>query len=104
MATSDPKDNIYERHNEDQLVYYSEKANTKTYDQHDDELFINMSIRDIILKLSHTMVEIINDITVGRIQDTRSAVHVLFGGDRMIYVGLLFVFFAFSMYLIDVTS
>ncbi len=86
------------------LTYYTEKANKAATQQKTENLFINLSIKEILVNLSKTFVGILNDLmTPGNLTGGR-IIEILFKEDRMIYVGLLILFIAFSIYLIDITS
>jgi hypothetical protein len=88
------------------LTYYTEKTNKEAIQQKTENLFINLSIKEILINLSKTFVGILNDLlTPGNLSLTGGRIiDILFKEDRMIYVGLLILFISFSIYLIDITS
>jgi hypothetical protein len=93
-----------EQQEKQKLTYFADTSNNKKHDQEDDKLFINLSVAQILLNISSTVINIINDITNGHIKDFQSLARIFFVADRAIYVGIILLFIAFSIYIIDITS
>lgn len=89
---------------EEQLRYYAEKSNQQQQQHTEDQLLLNLSIRQILMNWSQTFVDILTDLATGQATGPRSLIKILVRGDRMIYVGLTLVLIAFSMYLVDITG
>lgn len=88
----------------ERLRYYTAISGDARDKERLGQMFINMSVRDILMKLSYTVIQIINELTSGEIESFRDVVTVFFKEDRMIYIGILVVAISFAMYLIDITS
>lgn len=93
-----------EQSEKDQLTYLTDRTNQTELKREDQALLLNLSISQILQNLSSTFVEILNDILGGNWTGARGFIMIFFKGDRMIYVGLLALFCAFCIYLIDITS
>lgn len=93
-----------EQHENDQLTYYTQRANVEQEQEETGKLFVNLSVKQIIQGLAQTIIDIVNDLVSGEIKDAKGLVAIFFYGDRMIYLGVLLVLVAFSVYLIDITS
>lgn len=108
MATSDNDNMDYSQrvlHTEkQQLTYLTERTNTEDLRMEKDTLFLNLSIYQIVSNMSTAFVQILDDIVTGNWSGMRGLLAVFFKGDRMIYVGLVLLFIAFSINLIDITS
>ena len=98
----------YERlvhdHEEERLAYYTEKANNQSSDERDKELLLNMSIREILGKISVTFIDIINDLSSGEIKGVRDFLKIIFKKDRMIWIGIIILLVSFGIYIVDITS
>lgn len=88
----------------ERLAYYSEASGQQQEEKEDQKLFINMSILQILQRLSQTVIDIINELTSGKATDLRTFIYTFFKGDRMIYLGLILLFVSFSVYIVDITS
>lgn len=86
------------------LAYYTETANNKKDDQEDDKLFANLSIKQILTGISETFIDILNDIVTGKIDNASRLVNIFIKDNRLIYLSIILVMIAFSMYLVDITS
>lgn len=99
-------DQAYEQHVESneyhKLRYYTEKANLKREEYTEDNLFINLSLREILGKLSSTFIDILTELTTVKITSIKDIVIIFFTGDRMIYIGLMLLIIAFFIYLLDI--
>lgn len=108
MQNSDSQNEHYERkvlQSEGQrLTYYASVANQEQGVQREEQLFLNLSLRDILRNMSLVFVAIITDITSGAVHSPRDLLYVLCKENRMMYIGLLMIFIAFSVYVIDITS
>jgi hypothetical protein len=83
------------------LTYFTERDRNRP---EDDRLFINLSIKEVLHGMSIAFINIINDIVSGQQASMSDYIMAFFKGDRMIYVGLLLILVAFSIYIIDITS
>jgi len=88
----------------EQLTYYKDRANQSQESEEKGKLFINLSISAILRGISQTFIDIINEFVNGKVYDINSLLTTFFSGDRMIYIGILFVMIGFAMYIIDLTS
>lgn len=108
MSLSHPENMAYEQHvlkgEQKQLKYYAERSNQQQEQHEQDQLLVNMSIKQILMNWSQTFVNILTDLATGQITGVRSLITTLFKEDRMIYVGLTMILIAFSMYIVDITS
>ena len=95
---------LVHKNEEQQLAYYSEKANIEMENNEDGKLFLNMSIRDILKGVSLTFIDVINDLVSGKAKNSKDLIKILFKSDRMIYVGVLIILIAFGIYIVDITS
>lgn len=82
-------------HEGHRLNYLSEVSNKRGAREVDNDLFINRSIAQILRSISDTIINIINEVVAGEARDFRSAITILFKGDRMIYLGIVVVMVAF---------
>ena len=82
------------------LNYYTEKSNLEEQDRDTDHVIFNLSLKKIIENMAKTLIELLNDMLNGRIH----TINDVLKGDRMLYLGIILVLIAFSIYLIDVTS
>jgi hypothetical protein len=104
MSTPDPQ--TFERKvleaETQKLSYYTEKANTEAAQQKKENLFIHLSVKEILMNLSRSFVNILNDLMAPG--GTSNIISILTKEDRLIYVGLILLFIALSIYLIDITG
>lgn len=89
---------------EQQLKYYTIKANQEVSEHIQHMLLLNMSISEILQRMSQTVIDIINDLTNTDDLNLRNVIIILFKGDRMVYIGLILILIALSFYLIDITK
>jgi hypothetical protein len=85
------------------LTYYTEKANKSASEEKTENLFINLSLKQIFINLTTAFVGILNDILTPGFE-FRNILSVLTKEDRLIYVGMVILFVSFSIYLIDITG
>ena len=86
------------------LTYYTEKTNSIVTDDKTENLFIHLSLREIIMNISKTFIDILDDLLKLKPASVREYLDILGKGDRLIYVGIIVVFIAFCLYLIDITN
>lgn len=86
----------------DKLRYYSEKTNELLHKDVDDHLFINQSLTTIVHKVFATMIDILNDLT--KTSSPKEMLLIFVKGDRLIYIGIVGLLIAFSMYVIDIAG
>lgn len=74
----------------------------------EDKKFYNMSLKLLIQNASNVYIQLINELsnffTYNDEKSLNQIGYILTKGENMIYIGLLIVAIAFSMWLIDVTS
>lgn len=106
MSLSHPDNMTFKHHvlkgEQEQLQYYNEKSNMIQMQQ--DQLLINLSIKQIMVNWSQTFVNILTDITSGKVNDVNDLIIILFKEDRMIYIGLTLIIVAFGIYIVDLTG
>ena len=88
----------------EQLTYYTDRTNQSQESEERDKLFINLSVTEILRGISRTFIDIINEFVTGKVYNVSSLLTTFFSGDRMIYVGILFVMIGYAMYIIDLAS
>ncbi len=86
------------------LTYYTEKTNSIATDEKTENLFIHLSLREIIMNISKTFVGILDDILTLKPASFREYLDIVSKEDRLIYVGIIVIFIAFCLYLIDITN
>lgn len=86
------------------LAYYTKRTNQEQEEEVASELFINLSVREILQGISRTFIAIINEIVSGEVTTPKQITMTLFRGDRMIYTGILLVLIAFAIYVMDITG
>jgi hypothetical protein len=87
------------------LTYYAEKTNAASAQEKTENLFIHLSLRQIMMNISNTFIGIMNDILNPADPATpRDYLSIISKDDRLIYVGIIVVFIAFCLYLVDITS
>ncbi len=84
------------------LTYYSEKTNASSAEEKTENLFVHLSLRQIMINISNTFIGILNDILTP--SKDRDYLAIIAKEDRLIYVGIIVVFIAFCLYLVDITS
>lgn len=74
----------------------------------EDKKFYNMSLKLLISNASNVYIQLINELsnyfTYNNEKSLNQIGYILTKGENLIYIGLLVVIIAFSMWLIDVTS
>ena len=70
------------------LKYYTDKTNSEQQAQTEGELFINLSLRSIVTKISETIISVLNDLLEPKSKGLTEYVMIFFKGDRMIYLGV----------------
>ena len=95
---------MVEVHEGEQLTYYRDQANQSQESDERSKLFINLSISEILRRISQTFIDIIDELVTGKVYNVTSLLTALFRGDRMIYVGILLVMIGFAIYIADLAS
>ncbi len=92
-------------HEEQHLKNISEKTNTLNEITIEDNLFINLSLKEIMSNMSATIITIINELLDPKLKKTlANLITIFFKDDRMIYLGLFVVFIGLGLYIIDITK
>ena len=87
------------------LKYYTEQANAEVVQQQEDNRFINLSIKQILMNLSATLIAILNEsLDSKNHRDIGSFITIFFKEDRMIYIGILLLLIAIGFYIVDITK
>ena len=89
-------------HENEKLAYYTEISQRQQDQEESDKLFLNMSIKEILAKVSTVFIEILGELLHAR--SMKDVIVAVFKADRMIYIGLIVIFIAFSMYIVDITG
>ncbi len=87
-----------------QLIYFTERSQTERNAEVSNKLFLNLSIKEILQNMSLVFVSIINELVSGQAHNMSDYIMIFFKESRMIYVGLVVLFVAFSIYIVDVTQ
>lgn len=92
------------REEQRRLNYFTDKTNEERKQVQEQELFINLSLISIFRNLSATIISIINEL-LEVTQDSRlnDIVLIFVKGDRLVYIGLLILIIALSLYIIDIS-
>ena len=87
------------------LKHLSSRQEQEQEQDVEHELFINLSLREIMSNMSATIIVIINELLDPRIKkSTSNLIVIFFQDDRMIYLGLFVALVAIGIYLIDITK
>ena len=84
------------------LKYYSEKTNRMEDLKENEKLFINLSLKDILINISSSVISIINEIIEKGIKTPHDLITIIGRGDRLIYVGIIILFITFGVYVVDI--
>ena len=105
MSIREPTGETFEKKVADaeniKLTYYTEKAKEETDKTQEENLFINLSISQIMKNIARTFIDIMNDLVR---EGPRDLIRILGREDRMIYVGIIILFITFCIYLVDITG
>jgi hypothetical protein len=83
------------------LKYYTDIANSRSQREEEERLITNMSLTLILENISKTIIAIINDIVSGNATTPSELFSVFFRDNRMMYIGFVLMFIAFSIYLVS---
>ena len=87
------------------LQYYTDQSNEESRQQQEGEVIINLSVVQILQKLSTTILNIINELlSIRKNAQLSDLVYIFIKEDRLIYVGILLMIIALGVYLIDITT
>jgi hypothetical protein len=64
-------------------------------------LFIHLSIFEILKNTSKTLIKIIDDLLNYKIYNMKDVLTIFTKDDRLIYLGIIMLFISFSLYIID---
>ena len=104
MSLNQSYERKVQEHEGTKLTYYSDIGNKEQTEDEEEKLFVNLSLKELLQGISETIIAIINDLVSGNVRDVESLVLVIFKKNRMVFLGLILVFIAFCVYLIDITS
>jgi len=82
-------------------------ANNEEVENKKNERFYNLSLKQILLNLSQTLVDIINEFSLLMSKEDKTLkqfIDIIIKDTRMIYVGLLMIIFSLMLFFISVTS
>lgn len=87
------------------LQYFTETTNNERQQAQESEVFINLSLVNLFRNLSTTIIAIINEL-LAITKDTQftDIIYIFIKDDRLVYLGLLLIMIALSIYLIDIAS
>lgn len=84
------------------LNYFAETAEKENTNEN---VFVNLSIKDLLRNFAQTMIHIINELLeINRNTTFNDILLIFIKNDRLISVGLLMVMIGLSIYIIDITS
>ena len=83
------------------LKYYTDIANRRSQREEEERLITNMSLTMILDNIAKTIIAIINDLVSGSVTTPAELFTVFFRDNRMMYIGFVLMFIAFSIYLIN---
>lgn len=87
------------------LKYFSDKTNEDLNQQQEQHIFTNLSISQIFINLSNTIISIINELTnITKDTSLDDLVYIFIKDDRLIYLGILAIIIALGLYLLDITN
>jgi hypothetical protein len=96
-------DNLREQQR--RLNFFTDKTNEERKQAQEQEVFINLSLVQLFRNLSQTIIQIINDLLeVNQETPMTDVILIFIKRDRLIYVGMVFLIIAFSIYIINATS
>lgn len=81
--------------------------NNEEVENKKNERFYNLSLKQILLNLSQTLVDIINEFSLLMSKEDKTLkqfIDIIIKDTRMIYVGLLMIIFSLMLFFISVTS
>ena len=82
------------------LKYFTDTANIENLENQHHEVFINLSLVELTKKFVQSMIDILDDLTKMNGFDLKNIISILIRGDRLIYLGILFLIIGLSMVLI----
>lgn len=87
------------------LNYFTTTTNEELQQQQEKEVFINLSLVQLMSKMSATIIAIINELlAITKDTEFSDIIYIFVKEDRLIYEGILLVIIALAIYLIDVTG
>lgn len=87
------------------LTYFTDTTNQEQQKEQEQQVFTNLSLVEILSKLSTTIIQIINELLqITQQTQFSEIIYIFVKQDRLIYIGLLLMIIAIAMYLIDITS
>ena len=88
------------------LKTFTLQANDEEDNKETEKLLVNLSVKDILSKVSKTINDIINDILTLKSGTNllSELLTIFFGKGRLIYISIIVVFLALSVYFIDISS
>jgi hypothetical protein len=106
---SQPQLNEYEiksmEEQQRRLKYFTDTTNEEQQKTQEQQLFYNLSLANILSKLSSTIISIINELlAINQETQFNDVIYIFVKEDRLIYLGILFIIISIAMYLIDVTG
>jgi hypothetical protein len=87
------------------LNYFTDTTNQELAQQQEHEVFINLSLVNLLSKMSSTIIVIINELlSITKDTQFNDILLIFVKEDRLVYIGMLFVMISLAIYLIDITS
>jgi len=96
-------EHVVQQHEQEKLDYYK-RVHEGAEKESSLSTLQDMSIRAILQHTSQVFVSIMNELLSGQAKTYSDFINLFFKEGRPIYIGLILVFIAFSLYLIDITS
>lgn len=87
------------------LKYFTDTTNEELQQKQEQQLFINLSLVDLLSNMSKTIITIINEL-IDINQDTtwNDVILIFIKNDRLVYIGILLIIVSLCIYLIDITN
>jgi hypothetical protein len=105
MSIVEPGSETFQRRvlniEKEKLTYYTEKSTKLKNEEVMHNLFIHLSIFEILKNTSKTLIKIIDDLLNYKIYNMKDVLTIFTKDDRLIYLGIIMLFISFSLYIID---
>lgn len=87
------------------LNYFTTTTNEELQQQQEKEVFINLSLVQLMSKMSATIIAIINELlAITKDTEFSEIIYIFIKEDRLVYLGILLFMIALAVYIIDITG
>ena len=97
-------EHVVRQHEENTLNYYKRAHEGTQFDSKSHESLRDITISVLLQRTSQVFVSILDELLSGQVLTFGDFINLFLKEGRPIYVGLIIIVIAFSMYLIDITS